>query len=301
MKTLVWSLVVALHLVAFFALQGCGTRRGTTPPQPVPMPPRVYTQPEEQSATLVKPSVPSQAVEVEELDFVDLKEYTVQKGDSISLIAQRYKVTVGEIVELNKLKDKDVIWIGQKLKMPSRVDISKVAEPAEDKAKVASAIASGDIYVVQPNDCLSTIAYNFKTTVKEIIEINNLSSDVIRIGQKLKIPKSASTPTTQVRPVVTPVKPEPKVETKPVQIEQEKPVQPADPVIEEQTAPPVTTTVFEEDQAAFSQISHTVDEGDTLESIRNSYSVPTVEEIAELNGISVDAELAPGMIIKVPL
>ncbi len=43
-------------------------------------------------------------------------------------------------------------------------------------------------YEVQPGDTLSLIAAAFKTTVSKIKEMNNLKSDNIRVGQKLKLP-----------------------------------------------------------------------------------------------------------------
>jgi len=43
-------------------------------------------------------------------------------------------------------------------------------------------------YAVQPGDTLSLIAAAFKTTVPKIKEMNNLKSDSIRVGQKLKLP-----------------------------------------------------------------------------------------------------------------
>ncbi|ADI02383.1 Peptidoglycan-binding lysin domain protein [Syntrophothermus lipocalidus DSM 12680] len=51
------------------------------------------------------------------------------------------------------------------------------------------------VYIVQKGDTLSEIAVRYKTTVKAIKDANKLSSDLIKVGQKLVIPSGGSTPT----------------------------------------------------------------------------------------------------------
>lgn len=46
-------------------------------------------------------------------------EYTVKSGDTLSGIAVKYHTTVGEIVQLNKIKNPDKIYPGDKLRLPS--------------------------------------------------------------------------------------------------------------------------------------------------------------------------------------
>jgi N-acetylmuramoyl-L-alanine amidase len=45
--------------------------------------------------------------------------YKVRKGDSLDKIAQRFKITVSEVRRLNKMKRHDVLYVNQKLKLPS--------------------------------------------------------------------------------------------------------------------------------------------------------------------------------------
>ena len=45
--------------------------------------------------------------------------YTVVKGDTLYSIARKYKTTVNELVKINNIKNKDLIYIGQKLKIPN--------------------------------------------------------------------------------------------------------------------------------------------------------------------------------------
>ncbi len=48
--------------------------------------------------------------------------------------------------------------------------------------------SSNDLYVVKPGDTLYSIAHKYNTTVNEIKKLNNLISDELSVGQKLKLP-----------------------------------------------------------------------------------------------------------------
>ena len=99
--------------------------------------------------------------------------YTVGSGDSLSVIAKRYNTTVQAIKSANHLTG-DTIHIGQRLTIPS--DETESGEETFIN------------YTVTAGDSLSVIAKRFHSTVDSIKRVNNLPSDVIRIGQVLKIP-----------------------------------------------------------------------------------------------------------------
>lgn len=98
--------------------------------------------------------------------------YTVQRGDSLYQIANKFNTTVNEIKALNGLTS-NLLSIGQILKIPS----SSMNE---------------NIYVVQRGDSLYSIANKFNTTVNEIKSLNNLTTNLLNIGQTLKIPLSSN-------------------------------------------------------------------------------------------------------------
>ncbi len=98
-------------------------------------------------------------------------DYVVKSGDSLSAIAYKYGTTVSKIKELNNLSS-DVIYVGQVLLIPSEAEVKE----------------STITYTVRKGDTLSQIAYSFGTSVSDIKTANNLSSDVIYVGQKLYIP-----------------------------------------------------------------------------------------------------------------
>lgn len=106
----------------------------------------------------------------------DIKEsniYTVKKGDSLWLIANKYGTTVDELKNANNLKS-NTLSIGQTLIIP---------EKNEGTNKIS--------YVVKKGDSLWLIANKYDTTVEKIKSTNNLKSNTLSIGQVLVIPSSS--------------------------------------------------------------------------------------------------------------
>ncbi len=99
--------------------------------------------------------------------------YTVKKGDSLWLIANKYGTTVDELKSANNLKS-NTLSIGQTLIVP---------EKKESTSKIS--------YVVKKGDSLWLIANKYDTTVEKIKSTNNLKSNTLSIGQVLVIPSSS--------------------------------------------------------------------------------------------------------------
>ena len=99
--------------------------------------------------------------------------YTVQKGDTLYGIARLYNITVDELKNANNLTSNS-LSIGQTLIIPS----TNVIEPIQTTT-----------YEVKRGDTLYNIAKNFNTTVSEIKTLNNLTSNILSIGQQLILPR----------------------------------------------------------------------------------------------------------------
>ena len=113
--------------------------------------------------------------------------YVVKSGDSLYSIARKYNTTVDELKRLNNLSS-NVLSIGQVLKIPS-----------SESNNMGSSTGTTNTYVVKSGDSLYSIARKYNTTVDEIKSLNNLTSNLLSIGQVLKIPSGSSTNTYVVK------------------------------------------------------------------------------------------------------
>jgi LysM repeat protein len=101
---------------------------------------------------------------------VEYEYYTVKSGDTLSKIAKKYNTTINNLVKLNNIKNPNIIHVGDKLK-----------------------VKEYKIYTVVKGDTLSQISYKFlgnANRYKEIMDLNEIKTTVINIGQKLKIPNN---------------------------------------------------------------------------------------------------------------
>lgn len=109
----------------------------------------------------------------------DTDTYIVKSGDNLYAIARKYNTTVNEIKSLNNLGS-DILSVGQILKIPT-------VTPSQEQKET---------YIVQSGDSLYSIARKFNTTVDELKRLNNLSSNLLSIGQVLVLPIESTGQTT---------------------------------------------------------------------------------------------------------
>ncbi|MGE6463111.1 LysM peptidoglycan-binding domain-containing protein [Pseudoalteromonas tetraodonis] len=100
-------------------------------------------------------------------DYSQWQHYTVKRGDSLSLIAKRYKVGISQLKAFNDLKS-NTIRIGQKLVLPQLAD-----------TQIEHQVKSGD--------SLWKISSHYKVSITKLKQWNNLSSDHLKIGKKLTV------------------------------------------------------------------------------------------------------------------
>src|SRR5574344_490446 len=99
--------------------------------------------------------------------------YIVKKGDSLYSIANLYNVTVDALKAANNLTS-NLLSIGQELIIPS--------SPEKENINTIT-------YTVVKGDTLYSIAKKYNITVSELTTLNNLTDNVLSIGQKLVIPR----------------------------------------------------------------------------------------------------------------
>lgn len=99
------------------------------------------------------------------------KEHTVKRGENLSYLAEKYKVTVSALVSANNLSSKHILQVGQRLLIPASSDVTV------------------ETYVVKRGDTVSDLALKFGSNAGEIKKLNGLKNPHrIQPGQKLRIP-----------------------------------------------------------------------------------------------------------------
>jgi len=123
--------------------------------------------------------------------------YTVGKGDTLAVIAAQYDLRWQDIAAVNPDINANKLRPGQVIQLPGKVNLASKKAVSHTPAKTpSSVVASGKTitYKVQKGDSLSTIAYRHGVKIADIKQLNNLTSDVIREGQTLKIANPTKTP-----------------------------------------------------------------------------------------------------------
>lgn len=130
--------------------------------------------------------------------------YTVKSGDTLSRIAQAHKTSVSTIQKLNGISG-HIIHPGQKLKVSGTAATAPVRATATPAPAPAASSAASSTYRVVSGDTLTAISHRNGVSVTQLMNWNNLTSSMIRVGQVLKIENATVAPQPNVKPVSAPV------------------------------------------------------------------------------------------------
>lgn len=222
----------------------------------------------------------NQKVKSKAVDSLKVQYYTIQKGDNLGSIAEKYNVSIAEIKQWNKLRGNSVA-LGKSLKIKTNNLIVNPKEikitPELTKKSTEEAIVSTENlekteiqtkeYVVQAGDNLGSIAKKYGKTVAELKEWNNLTSNNIGLGKSLIVSKNledASVNTTTVAIASNSIDSFKKKASSQKNVEQD----------------------------------YYVKKGDSLYSISKKYPGVTISDIKKWNGIK-DEDIKPGMKLKI--
>lgn len=182
--------------------------------------------------------------------------HVVAAKETMFSISRTYGVTVDEIKAWNNLKD-NAISVGQELVIKRKSSTPVVSNPpvisTEQTVPKEVASNSGDFHTVETKETLFSIASKYNLSVPQLMELNNLTSNELRIGQQLRI-KSTETKT---QPVVEVQKSEP--------VKREEPVVVVEQPVQNQPTP-ISTTPKPETNHPVITISESRNSDEVLES-----------------------------------
>ena len=227
--------------------------------------------------------------------------YTVKAGDTLWGISNQFGVSVTELARINNV-NANTLQIGQVLTIPSDAGLNP---------------NNMFMYTVKSGDSLYSISKKYNTTVKDIIDINNLKNTSLSIGQQLRIPEKYTEEELTVPNYInytvkkgdtlyniakdfnvpaSTIMNDNSLTNSILSIGQNLKIRVMDKenlVVEEcfgeEYIPP----------SSISTIDYTVKKGDSLYTIANKYNT-TVSEITKLNKLTSNA-LSIGQILKLPI
>lgn len=132
--------------------------------------------------------------------------HIVQPGETLRVIAERYNVTIDELIADNDIPNANTIYVGQVLVIGSSAEaaVDVAAAPAVENTTTSSA-SSPVVHVVQRGETLYRIAMNYGVTVNDLVQANNIADATqIYAGQQLMISGvEVETPTVQLAEPLT--------------------------------------------------------------------------------------------------
>lgn len=125
--------------------------------------------------------------------------HVVQRGENLFRISLRYQVSMQVIQQLNGIPNVNLIYVGQRLRIPLSTPGCVVPTPVPatpgPSTPVPTQPPTGQTYTVQPGDYLAAIARRLGTTVAAIVQLNGIANpNLIFPGQVLRIPAGGVVP-----------------------------------------------------------------------------------------------------------
>jgi len=134
------------------------------------------------------------------------KTYTIKSGDTLSGIAHAHHMTLGQLLKANKLKASDLIYPGQKLRLPGG-GVTGSASPAKKSTSAATSSSSARTYTIKSGDTLSGIAHAHHVSLAALLKSSGLkSSSTIYPGQRIRLAGGSAAPVKVASSTSKPVK-----------------------------------------------------------------------------------------------
>jgi membrane-bound lytic murein transglycosylase D len=134
-----------------------------------------------------------------------LQWHTVKRGESLSTIARKLRVSRTDLAEANYLKTTSRVAAGQKLLIPRMPSAALLARGGQSPSPTDSVVADASVadespvdevtrvvHRVRSGETLYSIARKYQTTVEQLKSANNLRSSVLKVGARLVVSARAT-------------------------------------------------------------------------------------------------------------
>lgn len=180
-----WLRIVALIVMIGLAAVACGDGGTTEAERPADddLEPEVAPQPTPTPDPALATPVPATDVT-----------YTVVGGDTPGGIAERFGISLDDLLEANELGIDAVLQVGDTLIVPG---VTPDPPPEVDP------VTGNTTYVVAPGDTLGAIATRLGVTLQDVLDASGLTVDsVLQVGQEITVPAGGSAVAEETAPSV---------------------------------------------------------------------------------------------------
>ena len=160
---------------------------------------RLTTPPDDTDFELILPKgytdkFNEKVASLSESERVLWRHHEVAKGETLSVIAKKYGVTVSDLTQANNITVQRPLQVGKSILIPMsgavRPPVASSTASLATPSPAASKATTPSNYTVRSGDTLSLIAVKFSVTVNDLKKWNKLTSTRLNIGQKLAIGES---------------------------------------------------------------------------------------------------------------
>lgn len=128
------------------------------------------------------------SVKDDENEVMPTRLYTVQRGDTLFLIAKRFNTDIKTVLDLNGMEADKKLRIGQKIVVPSTPE-ERTALEKEKSSPPRPPKQSFLYYTVKKGDTMFLIAKRFNTPIQVLMEVNHMSrGDKLWVGRRITVP-----------------------------------------------------------------------------------------------------------------
>lgn len=124
------------------------------------------------------------------------QKHTIKDGESLSIIAKKYKTTVGDIMRLNGMNTNSKIAVGQVINIPEEgehvVAGGTVSSSVETTKTQSSDENTGKTHTVATGESLYKISRQYGVSVDALKKYNNLADNNIKVGQVLQLSSTSA-------------------------------------------------------------------------------------------------------------